>query len=265
MNDKMIREKIDAELNEVRFTETMKENVLNGKKRQRAPRGLRYAVTAMLLLLFGGTTVFAGYHLLNRVNVNETTLPEIDEMKVVQISLPEEGEDGDGRVCLQFFDPDFLQEELGLSLLESRMAEGNPYMQGEVETDRKNYMMIRIKNYIAGDTDHYVYLKNEERYRYDHGEVFYSPVSLEADIILSEEQLHQGWERDYLGLYEFVESYRSEQGWKVNLIQDTVNQSVPEEYISEKCAVFVVDGIRYTLKGRVSLETMKEIIDSMEK
>ena len=31
----------------------------------------------------------------------------------------------------------------------------------------------------------------------------------------------------------------------------------------ELCAVFVADGIQYTLKGRVTEDTMKEIVDSM--
>ena len=34
--------------------------------------------------------------------------------------------------------------------------------------------------------------------------------------------------------------------------------------VSEKVAIFVSDGVRYILKGRVSLDTMKEIINTME-
>lgn len=34
--------------------------------------------------------------------------------------------------------------------------------------------------------------------------------------------------------------------------------------MSEKIAVFVSDGIRYTLKGRVSVDTMKTIVDTMK-
>ena len=70
--------------------------------------------------------------------------------------------------------------------------------------------------------------------------------------------------KDYEGMYEYVESYTSSQGYKVNLIQDTTDAENDQYYVSEKCAVFVADGIRYTLKGRTSLETMKEIVDSMD-
>ena len=84
------------------------------------------------------------------------------------------------------------------------------------------------------------------------------------DLILSQKQLDQGWDTDYLGFYEYVESYTSKQGYKVNLIQDTTGENESEDYISEKCAVFVADGIRYTLCGRISMAMIKEIVDSME-
>lgn len=50
-----------------------------------------------------------------------------------------------------------------------------------------------------------------------------SPISLTVDIILSDVQLNNGWGTDYLGMYEYVESYTSIQGYKVNLIQDTAD------------------------------------------
>ena len=39
-------------------------------------------------------------------------------------------------------------------------------------------------------------------------------------MILSDEQLKNGWDTDYLGMYESMEEYQSAQGYKVNLIQD---------------------------------------------
>ena len=37
-----------------------------------------------------------------------------------------------------------------------------------------------------------------------------------------------------------------------------------EGVVSEKIAVFVSDGISNTLKGRVSVDTMKTIVDTMK-
>ena len=77
-------------------------------------------------------------------------------------------------------------------------------------------------------------------------------------MILSDEQLKNGWDTDYLGMYESMEEYQSAQGYKVNLIQDNNgDEKLNEVVVSEKIAVFVSNGIRYTLKGRVSVDTMK--------
>ena len=67
------------------------------------------------------------------------------------------------------------------------------------------------ENFILGDTSNYQLLKDIDRYSYDHGTVYFSPVSLKAELILGEEQLAHGWDTDYLGMYRFVEHYR----WKL--------------------------------------------------
>ena len=96
-------------------------------------------------------------------------------------------------------------------------------------------------------------------------ENYYSPVSLNVDLILSDEQLENGWDTDYLGMYESIEEFQSAQGYKVNLIQDTNGkETADKDVVSEKIAVFVSDGVRYTLKGRVSIDTMKDIVDTMK-
>lgn len=66
-----------------------------------------------------------------------------------------------------------------------------------------------------------------------------------------------------MGYYQFAKEYTSKQGYKVNVLEDTVEDQ-PEDYVSEKAAVFVADGIEYTVKGRTSLENIKMIVDSME-
>lgn len=75
--------------------------------------------------------------------------------------------------------------------------------------------------------------------------------------------MHNGWNTDYLGFYQFVENYTSAQGYAVNIIEDTTEEENLENYVPEKVAVFVADGIRYSLKGRTSLDEMKAIVDTM--
>ena len=119
---------------------------------------------------------------------------------------------------------------------------------------------------IIGDTSDYYYDKEIDDYRYVSGEKYYSPVSLKIEVILSQEQAEIGLDTEYMGYYEYVESFRSAQGYQVNLLQDTMAAEaadLPKNFQSEKIAVFVADGVRYTLTGRVSAETMRQIVDSM--
>ena len=101
-------------------------------------------------------------------------------------------------------------------------------MLGEIKTDNKDFVILSFENYIVGDTGNYNYLRNADFYTYD--------------------QMKNGWDTDYLGIYEFKENYVSAQGYKVNLIEDTTGEDNVENYVSEKCAVFAANGIQYTLR-----------------
>lgn len=215
--------------------------------------------------MLGGTTVAASYHFTNKISVNDEVLTELDEMHVIDIKKMEQPKDEFGTIEQDFKDYEAIQEELGIDLLDTELADNNDYLQGHITTDDKDYAMITMNNYIIGDTANFRYLEEEDRYEYEHGKTYYSPVSLNIDLILSDEQLKNGWDTDYLGMYESMEEYQSAQGYKVNLIQDNSDdEKLNEGVVSEKIAVFVSDGIRYTLKGRVSVDTMKTIVDTMK-
>lgn len=157
-----------------------------------------------------------------------------------------------------------IQEELGIHLLDTELSGNNPYMQGHIMTDGSNFAVITVENYILGDTGSYQFVEEENRYSYESGSVFLSPISLTVRLVLSEEQLHQGWDWEYLGMYRFAESYTSAQGYKVNLVERTLENGDTEDAVLEKNAVFAADGIEYSLRGRVSMETMKLIVDMMK-
>ena len=84
-------------------------------------------------------------------------------------------------------------------------------------------------------------------------------------IICSDEQLEIGWEKDYLGAFEFEETYQSGSGYTVNILRDNAveEKDTHTGYKTKCCAIFVADGIRYTLSGQVEIEKMKEIVNSM--
>lgn len=259
-----LKEEIDMELNGLIVTDGMKQNIMKRRKKKSRSAIMKYAAVFAAIIMLSGTTVFAGYILINKVNVNETTLPELNSMEVVTM-LPIDTDEY-GMANEIFTDYNTVKEKAGIDLLDSEFADNNPYMRIKIKTDNKDFAIITINNYILGDTGNYEYLSDEEQYKYEHGQEYDSPVSLSMDIILSETQLRNGWDTDYLGFYEFVETYTSAQGYTVNLIQDSLDEENDHvtDYVSEKCAVFVADGIRYTLKGRTSIETMKMIVDTMK-
>ncbi|MGI5824353.1 MAG: hypothetical protein ACOX7J_02165 [Bacillota bacterium] len=271
MNYNKFRSDIDRELINIKVSSTLKKRIAEDvgkgyKKRKNRRVTWRLAVVFVLLFVLGATTAFAGYLINSRINVNETTLPELDAMKIVQIDPVSAAADQYGFIEADYSSYTALAEELAVPLLNFGLTAENPYMAAHINTDNKDYAMITVDNYIIGDTSDFVFDPEINTYRYRKGEIYYSPVSLSVDMILSQEQMDIGLEMDYLGMYKYLESYVSEQGYRVNIIGSTVAAdavNLDENFQSEKIAVFVADGIRYTLKGHVSAETLKALVNSM--
>lgn len=137
--------------------------------------------------------------------------------------------------------------------IDTELADNNDYLQGHITTDDKDYVMITMNNYIIGDTANFRYLEEEDRYEYEHGKTYYSPVSLNIDLILSDEQLKNGWDTDYLGMYESMEEYQSAQGYKVNLIQDNNgDEKLNEELCQKNCSICFRRNKIYVKRARIS-------------
>lgn len=280
-----MKDMIDRELERMVLSEEMKNRIRERAVPRRRKGRLKWAAVLAAAVILGGTGTAAGYRMLITHSVNGEVLPALDSMRVVQIHFPtgnpqlrapaeqEVSARQDRRLWTQdeygMFHKDFhnygeIQEELGIHLLDTELSENNPCMLGNIMTDGKDFAVITVENYILGDTGRYQFLEEENRYSYESGSVFLSPISLTVRLVLSEEQLHQGWDWEYLGMYRFVESYTSAQGYTVNLVARTLENGGPGGGVSEKNAVFAADGIEYSLRGRVSMETMKLIVDMMK-
>ena len=61
-----------------------------------------------------------------------------------------------GHIHKEFFNYATLQSNLGIDLLESKYATDQSYIQGSIETDQKDYAIIKMENYIIGDTHSYM-------------------------------------------------------------------------------------------------------------
>ena len=289
-----MKDTIDRELECIVLSEEMKSRIRKKAVSRRRDGVLKWAVVFAAAVILGGTGAAAGYRMLITHSVNGEVLPELDPMRVVEIHIPEgqpaafasaeqpaapapaeqpdsagQGEltgvpDEYGMIQKDYKDYRKIQEELGIHLLDTELSANNPYMQGHIMTDGSDFAMITVENYILGDTGRYQFLEEENRYAYESGNVFLSPISLTVRLILSEEQLNRGWDWEYLGMYRFAESYTSGEGYRVNLVERTLENGDTGNAVLEKSAVFVADGVEYTLRGRVSMETMKGIVETMK-
>ncbi|MFQ6870390.1 MAG: hypothetical protein ACLRSF_02765 [Romboutsia timonensis] len=231
------------------------------KKKHKNP--FKIAMTSIASIILCVTTVYAGQYISSKINVNNTELPELDPMKVISVNNIDGEVDEETKYYIEkkYSSYKDLSEDIGTSLLNTELASETPYIRINALTSvSKDFLIVDIDNYIIGDTYNFKILDDIDKYSYEHGEEYYSPISLRIEMILSEEQLSTGIDRDYLGMYDFQESYISDKGYKVNIIKGTDGD---DSIISEKCAIFVADGIRYTLQGRVTTELLKDIVDSM--
>lgn len=219
-----------------------------------------YILLVFVFTVFFSYIIYANAYVQELMKLNEKELPQLDNMYIIKLNNLEKAVNKGEIYNERKIYPDKIMN----LLLYSELANKNPYIIEKVKTDNENFAILMFENYVTGDTSNYRYNEEEGFYEYQKGKEYYSPVSLKADIILSENQMNNGWSVDYLGNYQFKEQYISKQGYKVNIIESKTTDSNEENYISEKCAVFVADGIRYTLKGRTSLENIKAIIDTMK-
>lgn len=233
----------------------------NYNGRGKSTKKLTVILCMIVFAIVFSSTIYAVKLVNEQSKVNELELPELDSMKITK--QIKSGERNIKSQSISRMNYKQIQEQFGVSLLNSELSKDDKYMISDIETDNKDYAIIKCDNYIIGDTSNYSY--NEEGfYSFDEGKLYKSPISLQADIVLSETQLNNLWTTDYLGMYGFVEQFVSEQGYKVNLIEEENDGKQPQNFVSKKTAIFVADGIRYTLTGRTTVENMKQIVNSMK-
>ena len=137
-----------------------------------------------------------------------------------------------------------LEEQYHLSLLQSPMA---------YEWDEKYTM---IPDCIYGDKEDEFF----QEYEYQ------TPIFYSAYFSVSREnvKLERKWERDYERKVKLERYISSKNGVEAMISCEPFEiEGESKGYHPNTQAVFVVDNIEYTLTGRVEIETMKKIIDSL--
>lgn len=215
---------------------------------------------AVIALCVG--TVFARIALSpSAVTVNAKDAPPLGEMKLItvkQASNLKESEIASIPGLYQYYGSIAeIAQDLNIQLLDTVYAQDNPYAIFKYRTDGENWHVINAAAYIIGDVKMGEKLANSDDYDYQSGEEFISPIDLTIEFIGSEEQYELGFGVEYLGEFRLLESYQSPNGYPVNILRSAVGTDVPK-----LTAIFVADGIRYTLSGHVRLQTMKDIIAS---
>jgi len=268
LNEDRLKLALDTELEQIKMSDKLKEKIRCDIVEKTRKSSLKAAVAFIVLITLCSTTVIAGYYINSRISVNKETLPELDSMQVVKANKIEGISDEDGFTEKYYKNYNELKTDLGIGFLDSKLATENPYITIYSYTDNKNFNTVQIDNYIIGDTSNFKPIPDmENKFSFEHGKEYFSPVSLTIDIILSEEQMANGMERDFLGMYEYVESYTSAYGYKVNIVVTTSGSELDNATVditSQKSAIFVAEGIRYVLTGSVSVDTIKSIVDTMK-
>ena len=248
-----MKEQIDNELEKFTFHFDME----NAKRKKRKRIKYNILLTAIAVILLGSTAQ-AGYTLYTRwFKINGEMLPELESMQKIEVNPLNEEYKVNSTYEKQYDSYEELQNELGVRLLHTNMADNNSFMIITRKTDNVHWTQIKIVACIVGDVTEMKRIEGRNQYTWTPGENFLSPIDLSIDIISSQEQLEIGWNKEYLGAYDFVESYQTQEGYKVNILSSGEANRKPMYQ-----AVFVADGIRYTVRGKVDIMLLKEILNS---
>ncbi|WP_251387825.1 hypothetical protein [Mediterraneibacter agrestimuris] len=239
---------------------------------------VRYSAVAAILsvVLFGTVAFAAGSLLYSKIKVNQKTIPDLEALEVVAVKEV----DGDvteyGDVKKEYTSVWEAETDLGIQLLDTDFAADNEYTKVFYSKIGDGYHVLDVQECIMGDLSNIREWKesaidntmegNDEWYAWTQGNIYKSPIDLKVEIISDPAQ--QELDTEYMGYFKYVETFVSEQGYTVNVLQDTVEdddlEAMSEIYVPQTQMVFVANGIRYTLKGRVSSDTMKEVVNSMK-
>lgn len=250
-----IKNKIDQELVEMKLPLDFADNIIEkeNKKKVSFYKKVPTIAAAVLIIVCLAVPVTAALVIHEITNVNGQVIPQLDGMKVKPYIIPDDG--SNINIEKEYKDYKTLEKELPFAILESDYAVDEKMISVHYQRGRI-YQYITIDGYIWGDVQLLKMDMEDRSYSYLPGEKYDSPIDLRIEILSNEDVVSKP-EHGYLGNYKFEEQYISEQGYKVNLLSDDRDEGVCT-------AIFVADGIRYQLDGRVSVETMKDIVDSMK-
>lgn len=240
------------------------------------PRLARAAVAVLCIALLGTSAFAAGSLLYSKISVNQQTMPKLEPMKIIPLEPVDAAANEYGQIKKTYPSMKALQDELGVQLLGADLAADNPYIKIFYTKTGDGFNEIDIREYLLGDLSDIREWNgeeidtategNDEWYVWTQGTIYKRPINLKINILSAPSQ--QELDMEYMGYFQYVETFTSEQGYTVNVLQDTVAEEqlpgLPDDFVPQTHMIFVADGIQYTLQGRVPIQTMKDIINTME-
>lgn len=250
-----IRHEIDHELNQMKLPSDFASTIMQTKKNASKPFYKRLSAAAVLLIavLILGTSTAAAYILQWQASLNDQMLPDLDQIAVHPYAM------GEQNIQTRYDNYEEIKKEMPFPLLDSEFSNDEEILYADyISYPYAGLQTIIVREFILGDATLLEISEDKSSCTWEGGEEFSSPVDLQIDILSDEtKSAEQLLESQYIGDFKFIEQYTSRQGYKVDILSTTFNSKSHH-------AIFVADGIKYTLSGGVTLEKMKEIVDSMQ-
>lgn len=245
------KELIDKEIGDITISETIIENIKRGKKSKEQFQ-INKVIPIMIMFAFFIPTVYAVTNIFS-LRVNGEEIPSLDNLGVIEVKTV--GELNDNMFQKKYNKISEVEDDLGITFLGSNLCDEDYHL---IEYTRlgKGYHYIEIGAYIVGDLKNITYNEETNYYDWNYGNEYQTPINLKIEINSDPEQ--QPFDTEYLGFYEYLETIETDNVGRVNILQKTGTKGKPG-----LCAIFVSNGIRYTLTGHIHEETMIDIINSM--
>lgn len=257
-----IRDQIEEELEKLSLPEGFCEKIISQADKKHFSFSIKAAVL-ILCMVVSGTAVAAAGILKGRISVNEQQLPQLNPMEWKQVNEIRENEDGEFRKT--FSSCQELEEEIGIELPGIYLTDSEN-SRILCTGNNNSWMEINIAPFVVGDSKVISEEEQTERYTYEPGSVYGSPVDLKIQIITGEDQLEAGWDIEYLGAFSYADTWKISQV-TVNVLKEESDGITEEDYRNgykdNLRAVFVTNGMRYFLEGHISDKEMKNLVEQI--
>ena len=123
-----LKQALDMELSELKLSQKKKDAVLSKRQKVSLGRYIQKAACVCMLIMLGGTSVYAGQRLYNKIQVNQVNTSILDDMQVKDVQYIKTSENKNGDYEAKYSEYDTLQKDINLQLLTSPIQDKNGTM-----------------------------------------------------------------------------------------------------------------------------------------